>query len=158
MQRATLTFYLLNVSQIVLPRVLESLKERGFEFDLFPTIREWTDHHMVVLSYHGIRVDWLKAVVPAYQQVLARSTEEVWLGRRIRVASAEGLILMKLLAARTQDWLDIENLVAFQRGNLDLKWIDSQWQTMAPADDPRMTRFLELMARAVKPDQSSGAG
>jgi hypothetical protein len=138
---------LLQVPQLVLPKVLETLEQNGFEFDLLPTIRAWIDHHMVVLSYHGIRVDWLKAVIPAYAAVLERATDESWLGRRIRVASAEGLILMKLLAGRTQDWLDIENLVAAQRGQVDLAWLQTQWQTAADANDPRMARFLELVAR-----------
>ncbi len=71
-----------------------------------------------------------------------------WLGQRIRVASAEGLILMKLLAARTQDWLDIENLVAAKADSLDTAWICAEWQTLADPSDPRMTRFLALLARA----------
>ena len=106
---------LLSVSQVVLPRTLDELEKSGFEFDQLAVIREWLRDHMVVLSYRGIRIDWLDAIIPAYRHILDRSTEEMWLGRRVRVASAEGLILMKLLAARTQDWLDIENLVAAQR-------------------------------------------
>ncbi len=94
-----------------------------------------------------MRVDWLKAVIPAYQHVLDRATEETWLGRRIRVASAEGLILMKLLAGRAQDWLDIENLAAAQRDRLDVDWIRGEWQTLAAPDDPGMTRFVELVDR-----------
>lgn len=105
---------------------------------------------MVALSYRGIRVDWLKPILPAYQHILDHATREDWLDLRIRVASAEGLILMKLLAARTQDWLDIENLVAANVPSLDVDWIRNEWQTLADPDDPRMTRFLELVARAGK--------
>lgn len=137
--------FLLNVPQIVLPPLLEDLKRRGFEFDTLATIREWTEHHMVVLSYHGIRVDWLKAVLPAYVHVLDRATEETWMNQPIRVASAEGLILMKLLAFRTQDQLDIENLVAANYDSLDLDWIRTEWQTVASLDDPRMRRLMELV-------------
>jgi hypothetical protein len=137
--------FLLNVPQLVLPPVLEELVDRGFSFDLMTTIREWTQEHMTVLSYHGIRIDWLKPVLPAYQHVLERATEENWLEHRIRVASADGLILLKLLAFRTQDQLDVENLVAANRDQLDVAWIQAEWQTMAPLDDPRMRRFLELL-------------
>jgi hypothetical protein len=137
--------FLLHVPQLVLPPLLEDLKRRGFEFDTLATIREWTEHHMVVLSYHGIRVDWLKSVLPAYVHVLDRATEEIWLNQPIRIASAEGLILMKLLAFRTQDQVDIENLVAAHEGTLDLDWIRAEWQTVASLDDPRMRRLLELM-------------
>ena len=131
--------------QLVLPSLLEDLKRRGFEFDTLATIREWTEHHMVVLSYHGIRIDWLKSVLPAYVHILDRATEETWLNQPIRIASAEGLILMKLLAYRTQDQVDIENLVAANRDSLDLDWIRTEWQTVASLDDPRMRRLMELV-------------
>jgi len=54
------------------------------------------------------------------------------------------LILFKLLAYRLQDQIDIENLVAANKGSLDLEWIRGEWQSLAAPDDPRMTRLLEL--------------
>ncbi len=135
--------FLLNVPQLVLPQLLEDLQRRGFEFDTVDTIREWTQHHMVVLSFHGIRVDWLQSVIPAYVHVLDHATEETWLNQPIRIASAEGLILLKLLAFRPQDQVDIENLIAAQRDSLDLDWIRAEWQTVMSLDDPRMHRLLE---------------
>lgn len=139
--------FLLQVPQLQLPGVLDSLRERGFEFDTTTTIREWTQHHMTALSYHGIRVDWLKPVIPLYQHVIDRATEEVWLNHPIRVASAEGLILIKLLAFRTQDQLDIENLVAVHRPTLDIAWIHTEWQTVAGLDDRRMIWLMELVSK-----------
>lgn len=47
-----------------------------------------------------------------YEHALETTIEENWLDHPIRVASAEGLILHKMLAYRLQDPLDIENLVA----------------------------------------------
>ncbi len=138
--------FLLAVPQLSLPPLLEELARRGFSFDLMTAIREWTQDHMTVLTYHGIRIDWLKPVIPAYQHVLERATEEMWLAHPIRVASAEGLILLKLLAFRTQDQLDIENLVAAHGDHLDVAWIQNEWQTIAPLDDPRMRRFVEMHA------------
>jgi hypothetical protein len=79
--------------------------------------------------------------------VLDTATEENWLDHPIRVASAEGLILLKLLAFRTQDLLDIENLIAARRDTLDVDWIRSEWLTVAPVEDPRMKRFMELISR-----------
>jgi hypothetical protein len=104
--------FLVQVPQVVLPGLLEDLRGRGFEFDTLATIGEWNQHHMVTLSYHGIRIDWLKPLIPAYLHILQRATEEKWLDRPIRVASVEGLILLKHIAYRTQDQVDIENLVA----------------------------------------------
>lgn len=137
--------FLLAIPQITLPPLLEDLSKRGFSFDLMTAIREFTQEHMTVLSYHGIRIDWLKPVIPAYLHVLERATEETWQGHKIRVASAEGLILLKLLAFRTQDQLDIENLAAAHRDHLDVAWIQAEWQAIAPLDDPRMLRLLEII-------------
>jgi hypothetical protein len=137
--------FLLYVPQLSLPPVLEELGEHGFSFDLMTAIREFTQEHMTVLSYHGIRIDWLKPVIPAYLHVLERATVETWLDHEIRVASAEGLILLKLLAFRTQDQLDIENLAAAHRDDLDVAWIQAEWQAILPLDDPRMLRFLEII-------------
>ena len=100
------------------------------------------------LSYHGIRIDWLKPVIPVYLHILARATEEAWLDQPIRIASAEGLILLKLLAFRSQDQLDIENLVAANADKLDLDWIKTEWQTLADLEDPRMRRLLELVGES----------
>jgi hypothetical protein len=137
--------FLVAIPQLVLPGLLEDLRLRGFDFDLTTVIRQWTQEHMTVLSFRGIRIDWLKPVIPVYLHILDRATEEPWLKQPIRVASAEGLILLKLLAFRTQDLVDIENLVAAHKGALDLEWIGAEWQTVASLDDPRMQRLLELI-------------
>jgi Nucleotidyl transferase of unknown function (DUF2204) len=136
---------LVKVPQLSLPPLLEDLRRRGFEFDLLATIGEWSRHHMVALSSHAIRVDWLKPVLPTYLHILEGATEETWLNQPVRIASAEGLILLKLLAFRTQDQLDIENLVAANSGTLDLSWIKTEWQTLADHNDPRMLRLQELV-------------
>ena len=102
----------------------------------------------VNLLYHGIRLDWLKPLIPAYLHILQSATEEAWFDRPIRIASAEGLILLKLLAFRTQDQVDIENLVAANSDKLDLDWIRAEWQNLAALDDPRMRRLLELVSES----------
>jgi len=140
--------FLVQVPPVVLPLLLEDLQRRGFEFDTLATIGEWTQHHMVTLSYHGIRIDWLKPLIPAYLHILERATDETWLDRPIRIASVEGLILLKLLAFRTQDQVDIENLVAANSDKLNLDWIRAEWQNLAGLDDPRMRRLLELVSES----------
>lgn len=140
--------FLVNAPQLVLAPLLEDLHGRGFELDTLAAIGDWTQHHMVVLSYHGVRIDWLKPLIPAYLHVLDRATEETWLGQPIRIASAEGLILLKLLAFRVQDQVDIENLVAANRDALDLDWIKAEWEPLADLDDPRMLWLLERVEQS----------
>src|SRR5207302_11023643 len=105
---------------------------------------------------HGIRIDWLKPVIPCYQHVLDRARPELWLGQSIRIASPEGLILMKLLAFRGQDQVDIENLLAANRGQVDLGWVRREWQAVAGPDDPRLQRFEEMVTRLYLPPPQGG--
>lgn len=137
--------FLVKTPQIVLPSLLEDLLGRGFELDTVAAVDEWSKHHMTVIYYKDIRIDWLKPVIPAYLHVLERAVDERLLDRHIRIASAEGLILLKLLAFRGQDQVDIENLVAANRDTLDLDWIKGEWVAVAELDDPRMLKLLELV-------------
>jgi hypothetical protein len=140
--------FLLEVPQMVLPPLLQDLAEHGGSLDLVATIQEWTQHHLASFTYRGLRVDWLKPVLPAYRHVLDRSTIEPWANCRLRMATAEGLILLKLLAFRAQDLADIENLVAACRGHLDVGWIEVEWGNVADRQDPRWQRFLEILGKS----------
>ncbi len=142
---------LLQVPQLVLPGLLDDLHARGFTFETATAIREWARDNLAVLSYHGVRVDWLKPVLPAYQHVLDRARSEQWLGRPIRVAAAEGLILLKLLAFRTRDLEDIESLLAANQGQLDIDQVRREWESLAAPDDPRMKWFEERVIRFYLP-------
>jgi hypothetical protein len=138
---------LLRIPQLQLPGLLDALRERGFEFDMSTVIREWTQQHMAVLSYRGIRIDWLKPVLPLYDHVLDRAVQERWLNQPIRVATADGLILIKLLAFRLQDQLDIERLLATNRKSIDIDWIRNEWQSAASLEDPRMKWLMERIVQ-----------
>lgn len=138
---------LLTVPALRLPGLLEALQERGFELDLIGTIRELTDHHFAVLKFEGVHVDFMKPMLPAYQHVLDRATEGDWKGQPVTIALSEGLIVMKLIASRQQDQLDIINLLAGNIGRLDLEYVEREWQTIYPIDDPRWKWFQEAVSK-----------
>lgn len=142
--------FLLNPPQLVLPGLLEELIDHGFTLPLVPTIQEWTQHHMVNFRYQGCRVDWLKPVIPMYQHILEKAQVGTVLGLPMRVATAEGIILTKLLAFRPQDQVDIENLVIANRDNLDWPWIQEEWQAIESMDEPRMVWLRGLVEKHVK--------
>jgi hypothetical protein len=136
---------LLSIPQIVLPRLLELLEKRGFEFDHVAVIREFIQNHMTSLSFQGIQIDWLKPVIPLFQHVLDTAQVETTVEDGMRIASAEGLILMKLIAFRRQDQLDIEDLLAANRGQLDLEFIRQEWQAIEEPGDRRWSEFQQMV-------------
>jgi hypothetical protein len=74
-----------------------------------------------VRAANGCPVD-ISLAIPGYEdQVMARAVEhEVEPGRRLRLCSAEDLIIHKALAGRPLDVQDIEGVVVRQRGALDV--------------------------------------
>jgi hypothetical protein len=139
--------FLLQVPQIALPGLLEEFRKQPFVFDFYATIREWNQDHVATLYYHEVRVTWLKPILSCHQHVLDTAGMVQWLGSPLRMASAEGLILLKLLEFGLQDQWDIRSLLAAHSGKLDLEWIRREWLTVAESHDPRIERFEEMVNR-----------
>ena len=142
---------LLSIPQLQLPRLLEDLIAQGFTLDERKAILEFVQHHITSFDFQGVRIDWLKPVVPMYQHVLDRAQETPVFGKPLRVVTAEGLILLKLTAARPQDVADIAALLSSNRGLLDLTWIEQEWCAAFEADDPRWQRFQEAVHEYYEP-------
>jgi hypothetical protein len=63
-------------------------------------------------------------------------------GHTVRVATAEGLILTKMVAFRPQDQVDIETLLTVNRDQIDLNLIRDEWSPFAAMEAER-TAWLE---------------
>ena len=146
--------FIVEMPQILLPRVLEDLQSLGFDMDLTEVIRRWSQEHMIVLSCRGVRMDWIKPLISIYKHVIDTAVAATGELGTIRIATAEGLILTKLIAWRTQDQADIERLLAAHRGQLDLDYIRREWLSVGESDDARMRRFDEMLAQFYSPPLS----
>src|SRR5262249_11311007 len=119
---------LLDVPQVALPGLLDELARQGFDFDVMTVIREYVQEHMTTLRFGSVRIDWLKPVLPLYARTIAEASTLTWTGGRpLRVATAEGLILTKLVSFRPQDQTDIETLLIANRDEIDLNLIREEW-------------------------------
>ena len=67
------------------------------------------------------------------------------------MASAEGLILTKMVAFRPQDQMDIETLLTANRDTIDIGLIRAEWSPFAVSEAER-TAWLEaaIAARVVR--------
>ena len=100
--------FLLEVPQIVLPGLLDDLLERGFELDRATVIEQFVREHVASFPFHGVRIDWLEPVLPFYSRALADASPVEWTeGHMVLVATAEGLILTKMVSFRPQDQVDM---------------------------------------------------
>jgi len=142
--------FLLEVPQIVLPGLLDDLVERGFTLDPPVVIKQFVREHVASFPYGGVRIDWLKPVLPLYSRTLADASPLEWTdGCTVRVATAEGLILTKMGACRPQEQIDIETLLTANRDKIDLALIRAEWSPFA-STEPERTAWLEAtIARRV---------
>lgn len=147
---------LLEVPQIVLPGLLQDLAARGFNFDESTVIREFVREHMSAFSYGKVRIDWLKPVLPLYSRILADASELTWTqDHPVRVATAEGLILTKMVAFRLQDQADIVVLLAANRDMIDIDLIRSEWAPYATSDKDR-TAWLDAEIQRIVTSHREG--
>jgi hypothetical protein len=145
---------LLEVPQLVLPGLLQDLTDRGFDLDQLTVIKQFVQEHMTSFQFGRVRIDWLKPVLPLYSRTLAYAVPVEWTaGRRVRVATAEGLILTKMVAFRPQDQLDIDTLLTANRDEIDIELIREEWAPFA-ATEPERTAWLEnaLIKRVIQRD------
>jgi len=140
---------LLAVSQVAMPGLFERLQQRGFDIDLQRNIKELRDGGITAIRFADVIVDLMQPVIPAYAHVLDRAINADILGQNVRVSSAEGLIVMKLVAMRPQDETDVQDLLAAYGGRLDLDFIRGELATFTEPADPRRVRFENWVRQAV---------
>lgn len=148
--------FLVGIPALRLPGVLDKLHRSGCRIDQARVIREWGTEHLTQFDYRGVPIDWLEPVVPLFQVVLDRAASRSVLGHRVRVADAEGTILMKLVAFRPADRADVEALASACQG-VDWTFVRSQLESVFEPDDERLTWLGVLTDREGRPHKSRGS-
>jgi hypothetical protein len=134
--------FIVQVPAVAFPGLLEELASEGFEIDLMDMIRRWSVERFLAFGYGRVRIDWMQPVLPLYARVLDTAEEKPWIESGIYVATAEGLILTKMVSFRPQDQVDIETLLIANRDEIDLELIRSEWSAVAVGEEAR-TAWLE---------------
>jgi uncharacterized nucleotidyltransferase DUF6036 len=139
---------LLAVPQTAMPGLFESLRDGGFSVEMARNIRELRDEGLTSLRFKDVMIDLMRPLIPAFNHILDRAVTSQVLGRDVSVASAEGLIVAKLIAMRPQDQSDICDLLAAYAGNLDLKFIRAEMDDFTTSDDARRAWFENCVRQA----------
>jgi hypothetical protein len=142
---------LVDVPQLQLPGLLEDLSRAGFDFDTSTVIKEYVQEHVTAMRFGSVRIDWLKPVLPLYARAIATATPQPWTTRHeVRVATAEALILTKMMSFRPQDQVDIEMLLVANRDETDVALIWREWSTVAQGEDQRTAWLTGALERLHK--------
>ena len=116
-----------------------------FSLDRTAVIQQYTREYVASFPFGRVRIDWLKPVLPLYSRTLAEAEPVEWTGgHMVRVATAEGLILTKMVAFRPQDRVDIETLLTANRDTINVDLIRQEWSLFA-ATEPERTAWLEAV-------------
>jgi len=113
--------------------------------------REFVQQHRVLLlaSREGVALDVSFAAIPYEQRVFTRSiTWKPDSQRQLRICSAEDLVVLKSMAGRPQDWIDVENIILRCDKSLDRQLILQELVELVElADDatalPQLQGLLE---------------
>jgi hypothetical protein len=131
---------LLIVPQVAMPGFFELLRDQGFSLDVFQSVRD-LQKGLATIRFQDVVVDLMLPALPLYTHVLDRALTAEVLGKKVRISSAEGLAVMKVISMRPQDEIDIRELLIAYAEKLDIEFIRSELSSVLTADEPRMKRF-----------------
>lgn len=132
---------LLTVPQVALPRFFEALRQRGFAANVATNVPEFRDEGITAITYDDVIVDLMRPVIPAYSHVLERAIWKEIAGQRVRLCTAEGLVITKLISFRPQDEADVKEVVMAYREKLDVDFIRTEMDSFMEPTDPRRAKF-----------------
>jgi predicted nucleotidyltransferase len=117
-----------------------------------PEAREFALQHRVLLLVDeaGMRIDVSCGAFPFEQSAVQRAKKvQLIPGTRLKLCTAEDLIVYKAFANRGIDWFDIEGVIARQtKAKLDWKYIFEQLTPLAGLkEEPEIVPKLEAMMR-----------
>ena len=138
--------WLMSISQLALPGLLDDLVAEGFPIEMSAAIQRWNYEGLMPLwSGTGVRIDFMKAILPVFDSILQRASEENFQGLKLRVIDVEGLMLLKLIAFRQQDQIDLRALLAANNGRIDLAWVRHEWSQLSGLDPSRSAQFEAMV-------------
>jgi hypothetical protein len=116
--------------------------------------RDFALAHRVVLlrTADGVGIDVALGGLPFERDAVARATDfEFASGDRIRTCSAEDLAVMKAIASRDQDWIDLKGVLIRQGDRLDWQLILSQLRPLSQLKEaPEIVARLEGLRKQVE--------
>lgn len=104
---------------------------------------------VLVETHDGLPLDISLAAMPYEHRLLDRASAfEFEPGTPVTTCSAEDLVVLKVIAGRVQDWLDIEGIIVRQRANLDRALVKAEAEELLELkEDVESLPTLEALFR-----------
>jgi hypothetical protein len=118
--------------------------------------REFALRHRVLLlrSRAGVPIDVALGAIPFEERMVARASDfTIAPGATLRTCSAEDLVVLKALAGRDKDWLDIAGVAVRQAGRLDERLV---WSELEPLLELKGAPEAARRLRAILAGQRGG--
>jgi hypothetical protein len=136
---------------------VDALQRRLKKYGISPRIPDaaaFARQNQVLLLRHdasGTDIDLSFAMLAFENEALDRADSLTIGGRRIRVASAEDLVVYKSIAARERDLSDVERLLEIHGESIDLSRVRRTVEELAGLlERPELVAGLERIVRAVR--------
>lgn len=136
---------------------VEALQRRLKKFGISPRIpaaAAFAHRNQVLLLRHdasGTDIDLSFAMLEFENEALDRADSLTVGRRRVRVASAEDLVVYKSIAARERDLSDVERLLEIHGDSIDLSRVRRTVEELAGLlERPELVAGLERIVRAVR--------
>ncbi|MBI4063759.1 MAG: nucleotidyltransferase [Elusimicrobia bacterium] len=129
------------------PGFLQKAKTAGFDLDEQKSLVNIKNSFMFQAKMDSLGVDFLIAATAFEMEMLSRSRAILVDKYSIRVPSPEDLILMKLIANRDKDILDVKNVALKHAKKLDVSYM-KQWANAWKSADSQsqvLSRLEQLL-------------
>lgn len=102
---------------------------------------------LLVKSMTGVSLDISLGAFPFEEQIVDRALDVEYLSDlKLRVCTAEDLIVMKSFAGRPQDWQDVSSVIVRQGQKLDWDYITANLEPLAALkEEPAILERLERL-------------
>lgn len=127
-------------------QALDVLMRAGLEVGREEALRTLAERGDVRGHAFGVPVDVFFDSIPLHPQARLNSVVREFLGRPVRVLSAEDLTILKLFFNRPKDLLDVERLVALQGNALDRGYV-RRWLVDGVGEDDVRVRWWDELCR-----------
>jgi len=111
--------------------LLKNAKSLGFEFNEKDVVAQAKLVGVFKIFYKNYHLDFLIASIDFERSALERKKKVRIFNKDVFIPSKEDLLLLKIIPGRSKDIVDAESIVNRQKGNLDIKYLETWTQKLS---------------------------